>query len=268
MPPTITYASVDVTVHGVARQGLPLSAIADLTSANMTGGSLPVHGQIVPGFVNGGCPEHHQRGHLIANTLGGPGMNPNLVTLTEGTNHPLMYEFERMVRAHVLGNQGSTFHYAVYADYIESEYSGDGIRFGVQGNPNCAFPAPSRLRLYLFDSNNAQPLAHLVPDLAKTDDGGLIIGNGTYKFHYGHVTHTANDCWAAERNTPLVSCSAPGCGQRRVRTACFYQKWHYCPLCHQHLCNSCGYGCPIVAFFSQTRRCPQPACLGQPMVLW
>jgi hypothetical protein len=66
MPLTPEYKSIALNVNGTSVT-VPLWAKAILTSTNMTGGSGPSQSIYPPGFVSGGCPQHHQRGHLIGN---------------------------------------------------------------------------------------------------------------------------------------------------------------------------------------------------------
>jgi RHS repeat-associated protein len=83
-------------------QGRPTGAFADLTSSDLrpTGSSTPTLDPA--GWVGGDHPYHQQRSHLIADTLGGSGSDPrNLVTLTDGTNHPGMSVLEGRIRRHL-----------------------------------------------------------------------------------------------------------------------------------------------------------------------
>jgi hypothetical protein len=91
MPPSIVYKTASFTQQWVkpVSAEVVISAVASLTSTNMTGGSGPDGSILPPGWGGGSCPTHHNRGHLIGNKLGGPGNEKkNLVTLTAGTNHP------------------------------------------------------------------------------------------------------------------------------------------------------------------------------------
>jgi hypothetical protein len=236
-----------------------------LTFNNMDGGAKATDDP--PGFESGDCPQHHQRGHLIGNDLGGSGKNPNLVTLTEGTNHPVMYEFEQAVKKLVSLNPTATFLYEVRVDYIQQDYFGDGVRFGVQGNPYCVFPAPSRLRLYLKNEHGVSVLPQKIPELSNDGEGGLIVQNGTYKFHYGHVNHTKNDCWAGKRETDGAVCAK--CQKMRTDSSSYFDRWHFCPNCHMGFCGTCGgaFSSPN-PFLDRTRFCPNPQCKRIVMVLW
>lgn len=258
MPPIIAPTTAQVVVSGLTCT-VPTRAEARLTSTNITGGSAPQPGHDPPGFVTGSCPHHHQRGHLLGNALGGPGTNPNLVTLTEGTNHPVMYAFEEAVCKHVLSAPGQTFRYVVCADYIADQYLGDPLRPGVLGSPYCVFPAPTQLRAYLYDAANQQPLAHRVPTESKASDGGLIIPNGIYKFHEGSVVHTMNNCWSARATTASLRCAnatTTGCASARSGPSGFFDQWHYCFACQQVTCGLCGAGSTRAAFMRRTRQCP------------
>jgi hypothetical protein len=157
--------------------------------------------------VSGDCPHHHQRGHLIGNKLGGSGQTiNNLVTLTEGTNHPFMYEYEEYIYLHVKNRIGDTFVYQVEAFYDESQYTNvqkpipagasPGSTFGAAGNPYCDFPCPSHILITLKDSiKNEYPTAHLIPLGSQVGNAAKIL-NGIYKFHQISTRHIAGKCWA------------------------------------------------------------------------
>ena len=82
--------------------GRPGTATAVITPSDIGTGTEANSRIRPPGFEGGAHPNHHERGHLIGNQLGGDGNDPrNLVTLTGGTNHPHMENLEARVRAHV-----------------------------------------------------------------------------------------------------------------------------------------------------------------------
>lgn len=111
------------TVRGTTAYVL-VSNTALLTHNNMNGGTGPSNDITPPGFVSGNCPHHHQRGHLIGNKLGGSGQTiHNLVTLTEGTNHPFMYDYEDQIHLHVRNHVGTQYVYQVEAFYDENQYT-------------------------------------------------------------------------------------------------------------------------------------------------
>ena len=194
------------TVRGSTNYVL-VSNTALLTHNNMTGGSGPSNSINPAGFVSGDCPHHHQRGHLIGNKLGGSGQTiNNLVTLTEGTNHPFMYEYEEAIYLHVKNRIGDTFVYQVEAFYDESQYTNvekpipagasPGSTFGAAGNPYCDFPCPSHILITLKDSiKNDYPTAHRIPLGSKVGNAAKIL-NGIYKFHQISTRHIAGKCWA------------------------------------------------------------------------
>lgn len=68
MPLTPTYTSTNI--RGM---DLPYTAEAILAYNNMDKGSTADQKIKPPGFINGGCPYHHQRGHMIGMKLGGDG---------------------------------------------------------------------------------------------------------------------------------------------------------------------------------------------------
>jgi len=205
MPPQIAYTPSSITKkwQQAVTATVITKATAILTSTNMTGGSGPSSGIFPPGWGDGACPTHHNRGHLIGNHLGGPGDEPqNLVTLTAGTNHPFMYEFEDAVRRYVLANAGSQFVYTVECEYDGYQATSGFPIPGAGGNPFCLFPAPNALKLSL-QGNGPILLGELVKHLPKPpmDLGAaayytsLYVPNGGYKFYTG-AAHTANSCWS------------------------------------------------------------------------
>jgi len=220
MPPPINYTEDNKSAQwkNLVTAKVVTKAEAQLTSANMNGGSGPSSSINPPGWWGGTCPAHHQRGHLIGNKLGGPGNEAkNLVTLTAGTNHPFMYEFEDAVYCCVLANKGQTFTYIVECDYTPTSYttvSGFAIN-GAGGNPFCLFPAPAFLRLSLHVSGKPVTLGDMVKYLPKPPDDlgkaaaytNLIIANGGYKLYTG-ATHVANSCWAVESSFAKVQSEA------------------------------------------------------------
>lgn len=83
-----------------------------------TGSSPPTFDP--PGWVGGQHPSHQQRSHLAGDTLGGSGSDRrNLVTLTDGSNHPGMSKLEGVVRRHV--KKGNTVLMEVIANYHGDE---------------------------------------------------------------------------------------------------------------------------------------------------
>ena len=208
MPLAPEYKSTTISVNGVSVT-VPLYAKAKLTSTNMTGGSGPDQSLLPPGFVSGMCPQHHQRGHLIGNKLGGSGTDlRNLVTLTEGTNHPIMYEYEAMVYDYVKKNPGIEFIYQVTAQYEPSRYlpvqvAPGGATTGAANNPYCPMPCPESLRIDFFYAETPgklyYPLIYRVLNEHGEgwESGPLYILNGVYKFHEGSPKHVAQGCWAS-----------------------------------------------------------------------
>jgi hypothetical protein len=208
MPLTPEYQSITLNVNG-ASVVVPWKAKATLTSKNMTGGSGPSQAIHPPGFQSGSCPHHHQRGHLIGNKLGGSGTDArNLVTLTEGTNHPVMYEFEALVYQTVTKHAGINFVYEVTAQYDPSRYlpaqtAVGGASHGAANNPYCPMPCPESLRIDFFYAESPGVLVYPVPIPISTgegvvwDTGPLYIPNGVYKFHEGSPKHVALNCWAS-----------------------------------------------------------------------
>lgn len=209
MPIDPFYSSTTVSFNGNTWT-VPHIAAAILTSANMTGGSGPAAALHPPGFVTGLCPHHHQRGHLIAKQLGGNGNDiRNLVTLTNGSNHPFMYEYELLVYNFVVNNAGVDFVYRVTAQYDLNNYylappAPGGATAGALSNPYCPPPCPESLTIefYYVDIFNQKVFPLVVSSFDQQSyqqnyQGPVTIQNGGYKFHEGSVMHVNNHCWAA-----------------------------------------------------------------------
>ena len=82
--------------------GRPTGGFAELTESTIGTGTSASNSINPPGWQGGEHPYHQQRGHLIANNHGGSGTDPkNLVTITDGTNHPGMTKFENKITNHV-----------------------------------------------------------------------------------------------------------------------------------------------------------------------
>jgi len=216
----IAYTKAQLTVHGVTAT-VVTSAETTLTSVNTTGGSGPSGTILPPGFVTGLCPNHHQRGHLIGNQVGGPGtVADNLVTMTEGTNHPVMFEFEDMVFKHVKANPGVTFNYKAIARYDSSRYltapaAIGGATHGAANNPYCPFPCPESFEIHFTRNVKGQIVYPISVNTMVTEpyvdnfgqpqvqsyyvqvQAPVVFTNGVYKFHEGSPKHVANQCWAS-----------------------------------------------------------------------
>jgi hypothetical protein len=199
MPHETVYTESSLTVHGVTAT-VVTNVWANLTSTNMTGGTGP-EGYDPPGFVTGLCPNHHQRGHCVGNKIGGRGIEGNLVTLSNGSNHPIMYEFEAWVYEYVRSQPGVTFYYEVQCRYRANGYTNaplapGGAALGASGNPYCPFPCPESLLIFFHDGNGGYPLNWKIPVEAK-EGNAVIIKNGIYKFHEGSPKHVAQGCYAS-----------------------------------------------------------------------
>jgi hypothetical protein len=209
MPPPIAYTTSSITKQWqqAVTATVVTKATAILNSTNMTGGSGPSADIQPPGWGDGTCPTHHNRGHLIGNDLGGPGNAANnLVTLTAGTNHPFMYEFEDAVRRYVIAHAGNNFTYTVECEYDGYQATTGFPIPGAGGNPFCLFPAPNALRLSLQGGGPIM-LGDLVKHLPTppTNLGAaafytsLYVPNGGYKL-YSSASHIANTCWATSQD--------------------------------------------------------------------
>ena len=91
---------LDATYYPLDNLGRPTGGIAEVDISSLgTGTDAAIN---PPGWEGGGHPYHQQRGHLIANNHGGSGTEPrNIVTITDGTNHPGMTKWENKITKHV-----------------------------------------------------------------------------------------------------------------------------------------------------------------------
>ncbi len=122
--PVFTKSAISRTWVNKVTVTVVTKATVVLNSTNLGGGSGPSNLINPPGWLDGSCPAHHNRGHLIGNALGGKGDDAdNLVTLTSGTNHPFMYEFEDAVKRFVLAHPGVDFQYEVECNYDKENYT-------------------------------------------------------------------------------------------------------------------------------------------------
>ncbi|HSU60203.1 MAG TPA: RHS repeat-associated core domain-containing protein [Bryobacteraceae bacterium] len=122
--------------YPVDGQNRPTGAFADLSKNDLrpTDTSPPTIDP--PGWQGGEHPYHQQRSHLVADTFGGSGDDPrNLVTLTDGSNHPGMSEQEGKIRNYLKNNPDGRVLMEVTAEY-------DGEN-----------PRPTAVRMYALNEN-------------------------------------------------------------------------------------------------------------------
>ena len=113
--------------------GRPTGAFAIVTKADIGKGSDASVDP--PGWKGDQCPHHQQRGHLLAKNHGGSGSDKrNVVTLTDGTNHPGMTRHERTITNSA--NKGNTVFVIVLA-----LYEGDNL-------------IPSKIKMLAWDNKN------------------------------------------------------------------------------------------------------------------
>lgn len=96
-----------------------------------------------PGWVGGAHPNHHQRGHLIGKQFGGGGGLNNLVTLSDGTNHPAMTAIENPLAKLVTASPGNVFLYVVQPNYNPAF-----IKKNTAGATVVQHPAPASVTMY------------------------------------------------------------------------------------------------------------------------
>jgi RHS repeat-associated protein len=130
------------TYNPVDNQGRPTGAFADLTQADRNTGTPATRDP--PGWNPGGPntpssgehPDHMQRSHLIAGSLGGSGSDPaNIVAMTDGSNHPGMSIAEGRIRAHLDADPNNRVLMEVTV-----QYDGDN-------------PTPRSVRIYAIDKD-------------------------------------------------------------------------------------------------------------------
>lgn len=110
-----------------------------------------------PGWAGGAHPHHHQRGHLIGNQFGGAGTINNLVTLTDGTNHPGMTNRENPLANYVAAHPAHVIFYFVSANYNPGFNVNN--RFGQQV---IAYPAPVSVNMYAQDLTSNMVITNAV----------------------------------------------------------------------------------------------------------
>lgn len=142
-----------------------------IMQAPIGGGAAPAANP--PGWGGGVHPNHHNRGHLIGNQFGGIGGITNLVTLTDGTNHPAMTNLENPLAAYVTANPGSVILYSVTPNYNAAfnQVTGAGATGGA-GQVVIAHPAPASVTLNAVDLVTGAVLI-----------GGVTINNGLLQNH-------------------------------------------------------------------------------------
>ena len=91
------------------------------------GGSKP-RKQKIEGFVTGGEPYLHSRGHLIGDQFGGKATKDNLVNLTQPCNREAMNRIEENIAAHAEKNPTETLSLYVHSNFDGSK---EIIRKGV-----------------------------------------------------------------------------------------------------------------------------------------
>lgn len=87
-----------------------------IIQAPIGGGGTPAGNP--PGWKGGKHPYHHNRGHLIGKQFGGIGGLKNIVTLTDGSNHPQMSIHENALAGIIAANPGNIYAYKVTAHYM------------------------------------------------------------------------------------------------------------------------------------------------------
>lgn len=124
------------TYYPLDSQNRPTGAYAELRPGDLraTNSSPPTLDP--PGWQGGQHPFHQQRSHLIADTLGGSGDDRgNLVTLTDGSNHPGMSTQEGTIRRYLQNNPSGSVTLEVRVEY-------DGTN-----------PRPTAVHMYALDEN-------------------------------------------------------------------------------------------------------------------
>jgi hypothetical protein len=114
--------------------GKPTGGFAEVTSSTIGIGTPASFSINPPGWQGGTHPYHQERGHLIAKNHGGSGTDArNLVTITDGTNHPGMTMHENKITKHV--KAGNTVLVEVKPVYIGADL------------------VPNKIKIYAIDQN-------------------------------------------------------------------------------------------------------------------
>jgi RHS repeat-associated protein len=117
----IDIFGLNPTYFPVDNLGRPTGATTDVTKQIIeakTGTDASVD---PPGWLGGEHPHHQQRGHLIAKNHGGSGSDKrNIVTITDGTNHPGMTHYENKITKHA--KKGNTV-----TVRVTPHYNGDDL---------------------------------------------------------------------------------------------------------------------------------------------
>lgn len=144
-----------------------------IIQAPIGGGGTPAGNP--PGWKGGKHPYHHNRGHLIGKQFGGIGGLKNIVTLTDGSNHPQMSKYENQLAGIITGNPGKVYAYQVTAHYM----GGWGVKNSVgAGGGQKTIVGP--------------PAPHHVTLDAKQVGGGVLLG-GTVTINNG-ILQNHNAC--------------------------------------------------------------------------
>ncbi|MDO6819040.1 DNA/RNA non-specific endonuclease [Zobellia sp. 1_MG-2023] len=124
---------LNVEYYPLDSQGRATGGIAEVNNSTL-GSGTKAGLYDPPGWQGGAHPYHQERGHLIARNHGGSGTDPrNIVTITDGTNHPGMTRFENSVTRHVR--------------------SGNTVLIEVTPNYSGNNPIPDSINMYAIDQN-------------------------------------------------------------------------------------------------------------------
>jgi RHS repeat-associated protein len=129
----VDFVGLNPEYYPLDNLGRPTGGFVEVT--NSTLGTGTDAGSYNPkGWEGGEHPYHQQRGHLVSNNHGGSGTDPrNIVTITDGTNHPGMTRHENAITNHA--KKGNT----VLVE-VKAHYNGDEL-------------IPSHISIYAIDQN-------------------------------------------------------------------------------------------------------------------
>lgn len=147
--------------------GAPLQSWAILQAPLVPG---PLGAPNPPGWIGNAHPHHHQRSHLIGGQFGAPKTLNNLVTLTDGSNHPGMSVHENILATAIANNPAHVFLYDVTTDNAVFAAT------NAAGNPTVATPAPQGVMM------DAMNLTTGIPVLQ-----GIYIPNNIFQNHAGCI---------------------------------------------------------------------------------
>lgn len=142
-----------------------------IIQAPIGGGGAPAGNP--PGWNGGVHPHHQNRGHLMGKQFGGIGGLANLVTLTDGSNHPQMSIHENFLAATIVANPAKIYAYKVTAHYLPGwKKLNSAVATGGGGKTVIGHPAPHHVTLDAKEVGGAVLFG-----------GTVTVNNGIFQNH-------------------------------------------------------------------------------------